>query len=47
MAAAARDDHPLDCRLANQARFIFASIYAMSELKEALFAVRVHVVGNR
>ena len=47
VAAAARDDHALDRSLADQARFAFAAVNPVLQLKESLFAVRVHIVGDR
>jgi hypothetical protein len=46
MTAAPGDDHPLDGRLAYQARLPFSPINPMLQLKETFLAVRVHVVGN-
>ena len=47
MAAAARDHDSLDRRLANQARFAFAAVDPVLQLKEPFFAIGIHVVGNR
>src|SRR6266576_172590 len=47
VAASPHDDHALHRRLADQTCFSFTTINPVLQLKEALFAVGVDVVGDR
>ncbi len=46
VAAAPRDHNSFDRSLAHPARFAFSPVHSVLQLEEALFAVRVHIVGN-
>jgi hypothetical protein len=46
VAAATRDHDSLDESLAHQAGLAFAAVNSMLQLKETLFAIGIHVIGN-
>src|SRR5438270_1511080 len=46
VAPAAGDHDALDRSLTGKARLAFATVYAVLELEEALFSVRVHIIGD-
>ena len=45
VAAASRNHYSFDRSLAHQARFAFAPVDAMLQLKESFFAISVNIVG--
>ena len=47
MTAASRDNHTLDRRLADQARFVLPAVNPVLQLKKPFFAIGVNVVRNR